>query len=92
MSDENFNRKLYVFVWHDKIDKTYLSDSIRIHPSKRAVCRGYIAEFENNKKMNPNEFELCVIGEYNEFTGTITAYDNPEVLNPKMVYAPEEVD
>lgn len=89
MSDE-FNKKLFVFCWHDKVDKIYMQDSVRVHYSKRAMCRGYLMEFEQNKKMNPEEFELCVIGEFNEFTGVVTPYSEPEVLNPRAVYATTE--
>lgn len=82
--------RLYIFCWHDKVDHTYLADSVRIHRSKRSMCRGYLTEFEQNKKMNFNEFELCVVGEFDESTGLVTRYDTVEVLDPRMVYAKED--
>lgn len=83
-------KKLYVFCWFDKVDKLYLQDSVRVHYSKRAMCRGYLNEFEQNKKMNFNEFELCVIAEFNEETGLLDPYSSPEVLDPRIVYAQEQ--
>lgn len=85
-------KKLYIFCWYDKVDKSYMPDTLRVHYSKRNMSRGYLTEFENNKKMNFDEFDLCVIGEYDEFTGVITPYSKPEVINPKMVYAKADAD
>lgn len=78
--------KLFIFCWYDKVDKTFIADSIRIHRSKRAMCRGFITEFEQNKKMNPKEFDLCVVGEFSEETGCIVPYSAPEILDPACVY------
>lgn len=83
-------KKLFIFCWYDKIDKCYLQDSVRIHYSVRAICRGFLNEFEQNKKMNFNEFDLCTIGEFDEFTGVIKAYPEPVVLDPKIVYGDEQ--
>lgn len=82
--------KLFIFCWYDKVDKTFIADSVRIHRSKRAMCRGFITEFEQNKKMNPKEFDLCVVGEFNEETGLIDSYSSPEILDVTCVYASNE--
>lgn len=83
---------MFLFCWYDKVDKTFVEGTIRAHKSKRSMCRGYLTEFEQNKKMNPVEFDLCVIGEFDENSGLVTAYKKPEILDPTIVYAKSNVD
>lgn len=82
----------YIFCWYDKVDNTYIEGTVRIHKSKRSMCRGFLTEFEQNKKMNPAEFDLVVLGEFYEEVAENTPpivriYDTPEVLNPNIVFA-----
>ena len=49
--------KLNVFCWYDKVDKVYMRDSIVADRSTRAVCRGYLQAFEQNRKMNYMELK-----------------------------------
>lgn len=79
-----------LFCWHDKVDKTYMDSTLRTNRSVRNMSRGYLNEFEVNKKMNPAEFELCVVGIYNERFGTLIPFDAPVVINPLMVYPTQE--
>lgn len=76
--------KLNVFCWFDKIDKVYMRDSIVADRSTRAVCRGYLQAFEQNRKMNYKEFELHKIGEFDDDTGEFIPCN--EVIDPTIVY------
>lgn len=87
MAFENNDFTLYCFCWHDLVDQVYMADSVRFNRSVRNMARGYLNEFEHNAKMNPKEFELCIIGEFNEHTGIFTPYEVPKVVDPTIVYA-----
>lgn len=76
--------KLNVFCWYDKIDKVYMRDSIVADRSTRAVCRGYLQTFEQNRKMNYKEFELHKIGEFDDETAEFIPCN--EVIDPTIVY------
>lgn len=84
------DREFYVFDWYDKVDKCYMSDMITFHRSPRSICRGYLQNFETNKKLNPKEFDLVVLGVFDDSTGTIKPFEKPFVLNPLMVYPESE--
>lgn len=77
--------KLNVFCWYDKIDKVYMRDSIVADRSTRAVCRGYLQAFEQNRKMNYKEFELHKIGEFDDETAELVPCN--EIIDPTIVYA-----
>lgn len=83
--------KLGIFCWHDKVDGVYMPDSVMVDRSKRAVCRGYLQAFEQNKKLNFKEYELCQLGTIDDETGVISANKEPEVIDPKIVYAQEDL-
>lgn len=79
--------KLNVCVFFDKIDKLYQSDSISVHRSLRAICRGYLDVFDKNRRMNPQEFALCKIGMFDDETGELIPCNPPEVIDPTIVFA-----
>lgn len=81
--------KLSIFAWFDKIDKVYMKDSIVADRSIRAVCRGYLHAFEQDRKMNYKEFELHKIGEFDDESGSIVPCN--EVIEPTIVYDKPEV-
>lgn len=41
--------KVKCFCWYDKVDEVYMRDSFVLDRSTRAVCRGYLASFEQKK-------------------------------------------
>lgn len=82
--------KLNVFCWFDKIDKVYMRDSVVVDRSTRAVCRGYLQSFQKNKMMNFKEFSLVQIGEFDDETGTISAFTNPVEIDPTIVFDKSE--
>lgn len=85
--------KVKCFCWYDKIDEVYMRDSFVLDRSTRAVCRGYLASFEQNRKMNPKEFELVRVGDFDDETGEFSPCFPPEVIDPLQVYdrpKPEE--
>lgn len=76
-----------VYVWHDKIDGVYMPDSMMVARSERAVCRGYLNAFANDKKMNPAEYELCKVATFDDETCEFKAIYPPIVVDPMQVYA-----
>lgn len=82
---------LKAYVWYDKIDKTYLADSFVCHRSERSVCRGFINQFEHDKKMNIKEYDLYCVGFFDDETGIFKAYDKPSLVDVSQVYA-EQTD
>lgn len=76
--------KVNVFCWYDKIDKVYMKDSIVSDRSTRAVCRGYLQVFEQNKKMNFKEYELYQIATFDDETGELVPMK--EVVDPTIVF------
>lgn len=81
-----------IYMWYDKIDQCHPNDGIMISDSERSVCRGYIKQFEADRKMNPAEFELHCIADIDLVSGVITPYAEPKVIDPRQVYSqsPEE--
>lgn len=79
-----------IYMWYDKVDKTYLSDSIMVSDQRRSVCRGYIKAFENDRKMNPAEYELRCVGSVDLNSGEITS--DVEVVDPRIVYSSDQSD
>lgn len=79
--------KCNVFCWYDKIDKVYMKDSIVADRSTRAVCRGYLQAFDQNKKMNFKEFELVQLGVFDDESGAFEPINPPERIDPTIVYA-----
>ena len=77
--------KLQVFCWHDKVDGTYMPDSILLNRFQRPVFRGFLTQFERDRKMRIDEYELCKIGEFDDETGVLQALPIPEVLDPYAV-------
>lgn len=75
---------LNVFCWYDKVDKVYMRDSIVADRSTRAVCRGYLQVFEQNRKMNFKEFELHKIGTFDDETAEFVPCN--DVVDPTIVY------
>lgn len=78
---------LKAFCWFDKVDKTYMSDSIMFARSERSVCRGYINAFEQDKKLNPAEYELIRFGTFDDETGEFFPELPPVSVDVKQVYA-----
>lgn len=81
--------KVNVFCWYDKVDQVYMKDSIVADRSLRAVCRGYLQAFEQNRKMNFKEFELHQIGKFDDETAEFVPMN--EVIDPTIVYDKPEV-
>lgn len=77
---------LNAFVWYDKIDKVYMRDSVVFDRSTRAVCRGYLQSFIQNKMMNPKEFNLVKIGTFDDETAEFKPIFPPEVIDPNIVF------
>lgn len=81
-----------LYVWFDKVDKTYMVGSAQFARSERAICRGYLASFEHDKRMNPKEFELRRIGAFDDETGEWLLTEN-KVVDVMQVYErPESKD
>lgn len=78
---------LKAYVWFDKVDKVYMSDSFVCARSERAVCRGFLNEFSRDKKMNIKEYDLVKIGTFDDETGVFTALDSPAVVDYNQVYS-----
>lgn len=78
-------RKIELFCWHDIVDEAYEASSVVVSDSRRKMARGFIKAFEQDKLLNPKEYELCCIGSLDENTGVITPYDKPIVINPAIV-------
>lgn len=87
-----------VFCWYDKIDKVYMPGTFMLNRSERAVCRGFLQEFERDKRMNPAEFSLYRIGTFDDETGQFVLgeyddntqfvkYDKPRQVDPSVVFA-----
>lgn len=77
---------LKAYCWFDKVDKTYLADSFLLHRSERSVCRGFLNQFEHDKKMNPKEYELYRVGFFDDETGKFEA-SVPVLVDVMQVYA-----
>lgn len=77
---------LHGFCWYDKVDKVYMRDSVTIDRSTRAVCRGYLQTFEQNRKMNYKEFSLCHIFDFDDETGVVVPVSPIEEIDPTIVF------
>lgn len=82
--------KLNVFCWYDKVDKVYMRDSVVVDRSTRAVCRGYLQSFQKNRMMNFKEFSLVQVGEFDDETGIINAFEKPVEVDPTIVFDKSE--
>lgn len=78
--------KLNVCMFYDKVDKCYQSDSISIHRSLRAICRGYLDVFDRNRRMNPKEFKLMQVAEFDDETGEFLTSGFPKEVDPTIVF------
>lgn len=83
-------KQIKIFAWYDKVDKSVLLGSLMCSASTRSVCRGFLASFDKDKRMNIKEYDLVCLGIIDEDTGRIDAYARPEVIDPNIVYG--EVD
>ena len=63
---------LHGFMWFDKVDSVFMRDSLVLDRSTRAVCRGYLQAFEQNRKMNFKEFSLNHVMDFDDETGAVT--------------------
>lgn len=81
--------KANVYCWHDKIDNVYMTGTFVFSRSERNACRGYIREFNNDKMLNPKEYELVCVGTFEDETGEFLPVVPPRVVDVKQVYAPE---
>lgn len=77
---------LKAYCWYDKVDKTYLADSFLLHRSERSVCRGFLNQFERDKKMNVNEYDLYQIGIFDDEKGTFEPLPSPVKVDVTQVY------
>lgn len=75
-----------VYGWYDKVDKIYMPDSMLLARSERAVCRGFLSAFQADKKMNPNEYELCKFGTFDDETGLFQVFETPVKVDPTVVF------
>ena len=81
-------RKIELFMWYDKIDKSYEIGSAMFGDSRRKMLKGFIKSLQEDKYSSASEYELAVIGSFDDFTGKFVAYDKPEILNVKDVLKP----
>lgn len=77
--------QLQIFAWYDKVDKQYLPDSFLLNQSHRPVCRGFLTQFERDKKMRLDEYSLVKLGSFDTDTGVISALSAPEEIDPFCV-------
>lgn len=73
-----------IFCYYDKVDKIYLSRTLIIHTSARAVSRGYLEWFRSDKSLNPKSFALYKLGDINLETGEI--FPAKEEISPTLCY------
>lgn len=88
--------KYYMTCWHDKVEDRYLPN-LALDQSIRSMERGYLQYFDQNNQMkfipalagrstmNIEEYELVVVGEFDDESGTISPVVPPRVLNPYEV-------
>lgn len=77
---------LKLYMWFDKIDKTFMSDSAMFARSERSVCRGYINAFQQDKKLNPAEYQLMRFGTFDDETG-VFSLEKPVEVDVNQVYS-----
>lgn len=82
--------KFQVFCWYDKVDKTYLPDSVLLNQFHRPVCRGFLTQFERDRKMRQDEYDLVKVGDFDTDTGILTGLSVPEVIDPTQVLQSRE--
>lgn len=78
--------ELKAYMYYDKVDKVYLDRSIVFSRSERAVCRGYLQSFEQDKRMNPKEYELRFFGTFDDESGKWSLLPEPSVVDVMQVY------
>lgn len=74
-----------LYCWHDKVDKLFMPDSFMLSRSERAVCRGFLKTFETDKKLNPKEYELVCLGQFDDETGSLVP-SQPVVVNVNQIF------
>lgn len=77
--------QLQIFAWFDKVDGQYLPDSIMLNQSHRPVCRGFLTQFERDRKMRLDEYSLVKLGSFDTDTGVIMPLSSPEEIDPFCV-------
>lgn len=80
------NKNPKMFCWFDKIEKEFLVDSAVFSRRERDVCRGYLKAFENDKRMNPHEYDLYCMCEIDAETGEVIPSIPPRKVDPMQVY------
>lgn len=82
--------QLQIFAWFDKVDKQYMPDSILLNQSHRPVCRGFLTQFERDRKMRLDEYSLVKLGIFDTDTGVISPFSAPEEIDPFCVCQPQQ--
>lgn len=78
------------FIWYDKVDKVYMTGSSMFSRSTRSVCRGFLQAFQDDKRMNPKEYELCHFCDFDDETGVLTPVSPIERVDPTIVFDKSE--
>lgn len=82
-----------LYAWYDKIDQTVLLGSLMCASSERSVCRGFLAAFEKDRKMNIKEYDLVCLGSIDEESGNIVPLPARRVVDYNQVFSgPVSVD
>ena len=76
-----------IYMWFDKVDGKHPYDGVVISDSERSVCRGFIKAFENDRKMNPAEYELHKLADIDLVSGEIYPTIPLKVIDVKQVYS-----
>lgn len=65
----------------DTIGLTYMHPELAVNDN--VAVRNFATRFANSESvyaMNPADFRLCKLGEFDPIKGIITPFDNPEVI------------
>lgn len=79
-----------IYSSYDKVDKVY--GVFVLDRSERSVIRGFITQFERDKKINPKEYDLMCFGTFDDQSGKFELYPTPVKVDLKKVYADVPAD
>lgn len=80
--------KLGMYVMYDKIDKVYNTRTINFSRSERELCRAYLQQFEQDRKVNPAEYSLLKLGTFDDETCKFDLLPTPHEVDINQIYAP----
>lgn len=76
-----------VTCWFDKVDGQYNFTTMGYDEHIRPIERGYLAAFQQDRKLKFKDFELHHLGTFDTVTGRFNQFDKPVVLNPLEVWS-----